>query len=256
MPKSLSSPSTSAFTLDGHHGSVLLLHGFSGSPYEIKPLGEALHQAGFFCHAPLLPGHGKTPEVLSHFSAEAWVQAAKNAFLNLPKQKPHIVIGFSMGGLLATILATEFPSQIDKLILISPAFCLKKYGQLGIWIARLGVGKQYLIKKAFKGGDILDATSRKQNPNYDVISLKALAEFDKIVQLALQKISKVNCPMLALFGTHDRTVDPQKSAKILAQNLTTQPSIRYFDRSAHILPLDFERDEVCQQVVCFCESHE
>ncbi|MDA0712773.1 MAG: alpha/beta fold hydrolase [bacterium] len=256
MPRILSQPSTKSFHFNGDKGSVLLLHGFTGSPYELTTIGEALDQAGFSGNAPLLPGHGQTPEILNQFTAESWYEAARTAFLNLPKQKPRIVIGFSMGALLAVMLAAEFKSKIDKLVLLAPAFYLKPYGRLALWLVRLGIGKKYFIKKILKGGDILDSESRSKNPNYNKTPLKALFEFGQIAQTALTDIKNISCPTFAAFGTQDHTIDVKKSAKALNQNITSPFKIHFFTNSAHIIPLDFERDELIEQILKFCKSNE
>jgi len=47
---------------EGRRGA-LLIHGFAGTPPELRRLGEVLASAGFRCHAPVLPGHGTTPGV-------------------------------------------------------------------------------------------------------------------------------------------------------------------------------------------------
>lgn len=257
MPRILSESSTKSFSFHGgEKGSVLLLHGFTGSPYELTTIGEALDLAGFSGNAPLLPGHGQTPEILNHFTADSWYNAARATFLSLPQTQPRIVIGFSMGALLAVMLAAEFRQKIDKLILLAPAFYLKPYGRFALWLIRLGFGRKYLIKKILKGGDILDPESRAQNPNYDKTPLKALFEFGQIAQQALKDINQIACPTLAVFGTQDRTIDVKKSALALEQNITCPFKIKFFTNSAHIIPLDFERDELIEQILKFCQSYE
>ncbi len=53
------------FEFQGDNGkAVLLLHGYTGSASEMRPLGEYLHKQGYTVLCPLLPGHGTTVEEL------------------------------------------------------------------------------------------------------------------------------------------------------------------------------------------------
>ena len=255
MPRLLPKSSPNAFRLEGKRGSVLLLHGFTGTPYELKPLANALHQAGFTCFAPLLAGHGETPERLNQISADTWIAAAGEALASLPLVKPRIVIGFSMGGLLATLLAVSHPEQVDKLVLIAPAFHLRFYGKLAVFLSKMQIGHGWFVPKGQKGGDILDVDARKKNPSYDKTPVKALTQLSCLIQKATQNLSQISCPTLALFGKKDRTVHSLKTARLLQKNIASPYSQWFFERSAHVIPLDFDRDELIERILIFCESH-
>lgn len=89
----------------GKETGILLLHGFAGDPDEIGPLRDYLIQRGYSVECPLLPGHGLSKKELSQTTHEDWIEAAEQAFLNLSGRYGKIVvIGFSMGGLLAVNL--------------------------------------------------------------------------------------------------------------------------------------------------------
>ena len=58
-------PEHETFTLPGGRPAALLLHGFLGTPAEMRGLGEALHEQGWTVYAPLLPGFGSDIETLT-----------------------------------------------------------------------------------------------------------------------------------------------------------------------------------------------
>lgn len=62
----------SAFFLEGGATGVLLLHGYTGSPPEMRQIGDDLHARGCTVSAPLLPGHGATPEALNRWRWTDW----------------------------------------------------------------------------------------------------------------------------------------------------------------------------------------
>ena len=47
-------------------GAVLCLHGFSNTPYEMRPVAEALAARGYHVRAPAMAGHATRPEELAH----------------------------------------------------------------------------------------------------------------------------------------------------------------------------------------------
>jgi carboxylesterase len=104
---------------------VLLLHGFSASPWEVAGLARHLRQRGCLVEAPLLAGHGGGREAFDAAGRRDWLRSAEEAWerLRAPGEKI-ILIGHSMGGCLATLLAARHASQVEALVLGAPAFRL------------------------------------------------------------------------------------------------------------------------------------
>jgi carboxylesterase len=96
-----------------------LLHGFTGTPGEMRPLGSALREQGIDAHGILLPGMGAHLERLNSMTADTWLQAADEGWqAHREHYARSILIGYSMGGSLALHLASRRPP--DLLILIAP----------------------------------------------------------------------------------------------------------------------------------------
>src|ERR1700719_1024500 len=92
---------------DGPRGA-LLIHGFAGTPPELRRLGEMLAEHGFRCHAPVLPGHGTTPQELERTRWQDWAKCVSDAFDELAAECSDVVVaGQSMGGTLALNLAAR-----------------------------------------------------------------------------------------------------------------------------------------------------
>lgn len=115
-------PENQAFRLrpgvSGNPG-ILLVHGFTASPWEMRPLGNLLYQAGYSVAAVRLPGHGTTPEDLCRRRYEEWLAETCRTY-NLLKQETGKVhsIGISTGALVLLALAAE--QNLDSLVLLSP----------------------------------------------------------------------------------------------------------------------------------------
>src|SRR2546430_10174597 len=95
------------FSLGGGDLACLLLHGLTGSPAEMRPVGEALAKAGFRAVGPLLPGHGTTPEDLLTVTRADLLAAAESALLGLRDARRVYLCGLSAGALLAIHLAAR-----------------------------------------------------------------------------------------------------------------------------------------------------
>ena len=115
-----------SFEFQGGKTGVLLLHGFTASTAEVRPLGESLRAAGYTVCAPLLPGHGTHPDDLNKVHWQDWLQTAEIAYQNLLKQCDHVWVGGeSMGGLLCLLLAAEH-AEINGLLLYAPALSVRR----------------------------------------------------------------------------------------------------------------------------------
>lgn len=115
----------STFQIAGNESrgaASLLLHGYMGTPRELRPLAEALAVAGVTARAELLPGFGEAGRAqLRTVRVEDWLDAAKRAWLDVTRNTTHrTLVGFSMGGALALALAADPEVRPDELILLAP----------------------------------------------------------------------------------------------------------------------------------------
>src|SRR3954469_18559583 len=96
---------------------VLFIHGFTGGTYEVQPLITFVKAStDWSVEVPTLPGHGVTLN-LSNVSAESWMMEAELAMRRLQKKVDRVIIvGFSMGGLIALYLSLRYP--VSKLVLL------------------------------------------------------------------------------------------------------------------------------------------
>lgn len=99
--------------------AALLIHGFPGTPADIRPLAVELDEAGWTTHGVLLPGFGPQIEKMLDYSYEDWLNSVEAALIKLrEKHRPVMVVGYSLGGALATLLAARQP--VDGLVLLAP----------------------------------------------------------------------------------------------------------------------------------------
>jgi len=125
---------------------VLLLHGMSDSPYSLRHLGEALHEAGAWVVGLRLPGHGTAPSGLVTTRWEDMAAATRLGARHLRERigsAPLYLIGYSNGAALAVqyaIASLEDASRprVQGLVLVSPSIGVTPLAAFAVWQARLG----------------------------------------------------------------------------------------------------------------------
>ncbi|HET8724563.1 MAG TPA: alpha/beta fold hydrolase, partial [Anaeromyxobacteraceae bacterium] len=172
------------FELPGRPGgadAALLLHGLTGSPFELRPVADRLARAGVRCVAPAMAGH-ESPEALARTTWRDWVDGARHALSALGETRRTMVVGSSMGALVACVLAAERPGSVDGVALLAPALELHPAGRFAGWLA-LNTPVATWVPAIPKGGgsDVADPEARAANPCMDVVPLRAVGEL-----LALQ----------------------------------------------------------------------
>ncbi len=220
----------------------MCLHGYTGSPFEVRTTAEALARRGFRAVGPLLRGHGTDPALLNHVCWQDWLDDAVSAFDALPSDgSPRVVVGCSMGGLLALHLAVLRP--VDVLVLLAPA--LRFHPAAAVGVAGLGTGlwraRAFLAKEA-PGGDVAADDAQRLNPTYKVMPTRGLLELSRLQRATEQILSRVRAPVCLLHGRDDHTIAPSSSSVIARTVSSSTIEHHVLMRTWHLVALDRERD--------------
>jgi carboxylesterase len=233
---------------DGAVG-VVCVHGFTGTPYEMRYLGETLARAGFTVHGLRLPGHGTRVEDLDATKWSDWADAVETAYDTLRDTCGQVaVIGQSLGGLLALHLASRRPDVAAVVSLAAPLWLEGLSARVAQWAAD-GLLRRVRAIPKFYGSDVRDKRVRAENPSYNAIPTRALAELSAFMRVVERELSKVKQPVLVLHGEHDHTA-PVACATRIAQ-LTCAARMRILPLSYHLVAADVERDIVAAEVLDF-----
>ncbi|MDQ0163471.1 alpha/beta hydrolase [Bacillus alveayuensis] len=184
----------------------LCIHGFTGAPYEVEPLAEYLrHQTNWDIRVPTLPGHGEILS-LSGVRYEEWIEYAEQELQRLMKTSNDIyVIGFSMGGLIASYLAANYP--IKKLVLLSAAIYYVNPAQMLADIKEM-------IRDGVKGNLKENELFQRYKKKMTETPIRATFQFRKLVRFVKPFLKDIKVPTLIVQGELDGIV-PVKSAHYL-----------------------------------------
>lgn len=234
---------------------VLLLHGLTGTPAEVRPIADALHADGFAVRAPLLAGHDD-PERLAAASWRDWYASAEEVLLQLAADGPIAVVGFSMGALLALRLAAVQRPHVAGVASISV------FLELPAWQAALARGLAALHRdyRRFVGHfpkravDVRIFARGQQSPSLRVFPYAAIAGLADLQRDVRARLAHITAPLLLLHGRYDHTAPPADSERV-AQAVSASSVRRVvLPRSFHIVGDDLDRDEVCREVVGFARA--
>ena len=221
--------------------AVLLLHGYTGAPSEMRLLGEYLNSKGFTVKCVLLPGHGTTPEDLNETTTDDWYAEAEHACCELLSSHSKVMVaGLSMGGLLTIRIASQLPKE-RAAILAAPIYLQDKRVPL-FPILRYFV--KYLPKQKRNYHE-----AAKYNVAYDKMPTKPIGSILQMIKTAkAEYIPKIEIPFLVMQSKIEHTVAP-KSAQYIYDNIKSKvKKLVWFEHCGHILTLDNEREKVFELV--------
>lgn len=240
---------------DGDSPAVLLIHGYGGSPFDLKPLSDALKKEGYAFHAILLPGHGSTPKDLKDIQKSDWLDKASSAYESLKQQYEDVsVVGFSMGGAIALLTAAE--KDVNKLVLISPYFKVKEqwfyFGKPEIWAQRLTKIVPFVKKP--KIGQINDPNGLKRYVAYRILPTKSVGELSKIGLLAIEKGQNVKCETLWMHSKRDIVADFQLSKTVFKTISSEKKYFIEYIKSNHVILYDYDQIDAVDKIMSFIKG--
>jgi len=235
-------PLASEFFFPGGGTGVLLIHGFSASPAQMRRLGAALSGRGHTVLGICLPGHGTHITDMERSDWVQWLQAAREGVHRLAKSCTQIfVAGLSMGGALSLILAGELP--VAGVIPIAAPMRL-----FDPFFPYARVVKLFIRYREHRNYD-------PDNIAYHVTPVRKVEDLRKLMRMAEKGLPRIECPMLIVQGLLDRTVKP-KSAQIIYDNAVNCPyrQILYLENSPHVCTYAPEFDKLSSNIIRFIEK--
>jgi carboxylesterase len=245
----------SPFYLAGGPVGVLLIHGFTGSPPEMRRVGDALHQRGLTVSAPLLPGHGTTVEDMNRCKWTDWAGHVEGALANLQARCETVFVGgLSMGTLLTLYLAASHP-ELSGAVLYSPALLVADR------LVYLTPVLKYVIRKRPKSGDsdsdLTDPRAKLHLWSYEENPAVAAHELLKLIFQVRRRLPRVTCPLLIVHSTLDRAIRPD-SARFTYDRVGTpegDKELVTLHHSGHCLTVDSEWQFVAEKTYQFILEH-
>ena len=229
--KAYQAPEHQPFLWRGHHtAAALLIHGFPGTPAEMRPAAQALHSAGLTVQGLLLPGFGPQFSEMALYTQADWAQAVRSALMALQAvYSPVFLVGNSLGAALSLAVAVQQPP--DGLILFAPFW--RSANQL--LDAVFPVARHFVRQlRPFQKANFNDAQFREgiqrilsdadlDNPEIQtfilglILPIELLGHVRRAGQLAYQAAAQIQAPVLIFQGTDDVIALPQFTRQLAQQ---------------------------------------
>lgn len=245
-------PGAEAYKLGGSNGyGVLLIHGYTGTPAELRPLGDHLNALGYTVLGVRLPGHGTSVQDLERTRAEDWFAEAAKGMEQLKAEfgKNVFVAGLSMGGLLTMRIAAKYRPKAAA-IMSAPIFLPDKRVPF-FWLFKYFIKELPKSKKNYH-------EMMKYNLSYSTMPTKPLGSLLEMMKSCKNKILKqIECPAIVLQSTVEHTVVPD-SAQYIYDHLGSSQNAKkliWLHKSGHIISLDVEREKAFAEIAAFFQQY-
>lgn len=225
---------------------VLLLHGFTSSRETISGLIPRLEKAGIEYALPTLRGHFSRPEDLLGVTWRDWLEDARDALLELSSDGGRVVIvGLSMGGLVALNLAAEHRPRVAGVATV--AAVLRFRSRL---IHLLPVLRR--LYTWWPGQpDYADPALAKLDNNYRKFPIESLASLKRYTRVVEDLMPRVVAPLCVVASRKDPVVADEAAEFIIENAASAHKEVHWFERSRHEMMRDVERDEVFDKLTQF-----
>jgi len=248
---------TNEFFFPGAGVSALLIHGLTGTPYEMRYLGEQLAARGVRVRGVKLAGHAGTPEELGEASYDHWYESVVNGFEELRQHdEPVVVVGLSMGAVLAARLTADQGEAIAGVTLLAPVFFLPRSTTAALKGLRAVLGSFvdliYLYNPSYSG--IHDMAARSVHPTLRLMALSAPLKLLDLSTLVRPMLPRITQPALVIHARRDQTCPMRRNVDYVMKHLgSVEKRAVHLEESYHVITVDTEKERVVDEVAGFVE---
>lgn len=246
-PKEVGEP----FILYDQKNSIgcVISHGYKAGPKEIEPLAHYLFEQGINIYAVRLKGHGTMPEDLRDVTYKDWYDSFDVGYAALRGvSKKLYLCGFSTGGLLALLKASNVEDKVDGIICINSALSLQDI-RVKYIVPTLNILNNFL---SMFNADMDTYESEPEHPdiNYKKHYLTSIGELKELIDVVNERLEFVTEPTFIIQGDKDPIVNPQ-SADLIYDSIASLQKEKYILKSnKHVITLEEDIRESFFKKIC------
>ncbi len=230
------------FFFPGNKIGCLLTHGFTGSPKEMRWMGEYLAEQGFSVLGIRLTGHATDPEDMIRSRYIDWMHSVEDGYHLLKGTVDRVVlVGLSMGGALSLLMASKLE--------VAGVFVMSVPYELTDPRVKLAKSLSKIIKympktKEKPGATWLDKDAWREQVSYPQNPVRSVAELDKLLTEMRAALPKLNMPTLLVHSRNDSYVPQNSMERIYADLGTPDKEMMWVTESGHVIPREPAKAEV------------
>ncbi|MFC7365079.1 MULTISPECIES: alpha/beta hydrolase [Bhargavaea] len=230
---------------EGGKEGVLISHGFTGSTQSMRPLADAMAEAGFTVCLPRLKGHGTHYEDMERTSRHDWIGSVEEGYSWLSERCDTIYMaGLSMGGTLTLYMAERHP-DIKAIALINAAIDMPALQEVG-------------DPEEVRFLDAIGSDIKKPGVTelaYVKTPVRSVKEILALMEEVRANLSEVKCPAIILVSDEDHVVPPGNSVIISDEMSSEEKETVRLEDSYHVATLDNDQDQIIENILRFFKKN-
>lgn len=242
------------FYFPGTNGkAVLLIHGWTSVPYELRRLGKYLNENGYTVFGPMLRGHGTISKDLENIRWEDWMCDANKAYEELAKNHQDIyVAGTSIGANLTVMLAKN-KQKISGIILMAMPYKvrLERLGEIILKFFNIFIKYGRKFYPPFFGSPRLIT----RRISYRTYPIKSVLEVAKLIKISRQEIPKITQPCFVMQSSSDVVVSGNSLEKIYEKINSKVKEKKYIHKAYHTFISDIRNEHIFEDILQFIEKN-
>ena len=243
-------------TYQKYHDSdcaVMFIHGFMGSPDQFADLADAVYEIGCTYTSVLLPGHGGGVDEFVKFGVGDWKRHIQSEIDKVKQDHKKIVlVGHSMGGLLALNASLAEENKIAAVVLLSTPLQVRLLHPRSLWLKLrlLLFPREHEIKSAYIKSNSLRASRFFVYP----FAIKPVIQFYKLVRQTKKRLPEVFVPVYMFHSRQDETTSYQSAALLYEGLCNTKRTGFSLDKSWHAFYCGEERKMIKDQLLALIQQ--
>jgi carboxylesterase len=247
------------FLPGGEAAGVVLTHGLTSSPGEMRWLGDYLAAQGCTVYGVRLAGHATDPRDLARVHWRDWLADVHDGFHLLRARCRRVaLVGHSLGGVLTLAAACDLP--VDAAVVLgSPIRPTARLMQAAHWL-RWVLPYTDQPDRSDLPAIVRAEQARRGEPvrgriRYDRWASNGVAQLNETMAQVRARLGEVRAPLLLIYARHDQTVPLEHMAWIAARVASPTVMQRVLERGGHNLQIDVDRDQAFAWIGEFLHTH-
>lgn len=243
-------PGAGAYWFEGNDIGCLILHGFTGTPQNVRPLADYLARRGLAVSVPRIPGHGTSVADLDATGPEDWLRAADQALSDLRQRCTAVfVAGISLGGTYTVELARRHDDLAGIIVMSAPILDMEALAPVVADPQRPAT-----IPAPWATVGVLTTDIGAGGICYSEMPLNALERGMGLITTVRDALPDITAPVLLIYGDADTVVDKTNGPYVMQHIGSTDKRLLTLPDSAHEVTLDNDRERIMVEVYDFIQA--
>ena len=249
-------------------GAVILFHGLTGSPFELKKFGQFLYSSGYDVFAQCLPGHGDKFEDIYTVSYKDWLSFGYLNFEEIRDKYDKVFLsGLCLGAVLSLALGIKYGKQVDGIISLSTTLYLDGW-RLPWYKCFMPLALSTILRfyynypecephgiKNIKTRSAVKKLLEKGDVGMNDFPMTGFYELLKLSSYVRKRLQNIVSPILIIHSKED-DLTSIKSANIVYKNIASNDkNLIILTDSYHMVLYDNEKEFVFSKAVEFLNMH-